>query len=153
MAVKLHRCSQQWVKIKAHPCWKVEKALMDMGVEYERVPGPVSKSKRDAVFEGTGQRLYPNIQFEAAHAQRQASWEQQQCQRSQEELSRAIELLAERRQQQLRAASAAQHLRADHEALCDCAEHPRAWNIPARTAHRQAFGRAPRLPRASQPGL
>jgi hypothetical protein len=64
MAVKLHRCSNQWVKIKAHPCWRVEKALMDMGVEYERVPGPVGRSKRTVVFEGTGQRLYPDIQFE-----------------------------------------------------------------------------------------
>ena len=64
MAVKLHRCSQQWVKIKGHPCWRVEKALMDMGVDYERVPGPVSKSKREVVFAGTGQRYYPNIQFE-----------------------------------------------------------------------------------------
>ncbi|HVH50993.1 MAG TPA: hypothetical protein VM690_02520 [Gaiellaceae bacterium] len=64
MAVKFHRCSNQWVKIKAHPCWRVEKALMDMGVDYERVPGPVSKSKRDVVFAGTGQRLYPDIQFE-----------------------------------------------------------------------------------------
>ena len=64
MAVKLHRCSNQWVKIKAHPCWRVEKALMDMGVEYERVPGPVGRSKRTVIFEGTGQRLYPDIQFE-----------------------------------------------------------------------------------------
>ena len=40
MAVKLYRCSGQWVKIKAHPCWRVEKALLDMGIEYERVPGP-----------------------------------------------------------------------------------------------------------------
>ena len=64
MAVKLHRCSAQFVKIKGHPCWRVEKALMDMGVEYERVPGPLGKAKREAVFAGTGQRLYPNIQFE-----------------------------------------------------------------------------------------
>ncbi len=64
MAVKLHRCSNQWVKLKAHPCWKVEKALMDMGIEYERVPGPLSRSKRSAVFGGTGQRMYPDIQFE-----------------------------------------------------------------------------------------
>jgi len=64
MAVKLHRCSNQWVKIKGHPCWRVEKALMDMGVDYERVLGPLSKSKRDTVFAGTGQRLYPDIQFE-----------------------------------------------------------------------------------------
>ena len=64
MAVKLHRCSHQWVKIKGHPCWKVEKALMDMGIDYERVPGPGDKQKRDAVFAGTGQRLYPDIEFE-----------------------------------------------------------------------------------------
>ncbi len=64
MAVKLHRCSSQWVKIKGHPCWRVEKALMDMGIEYERVPGPLGKAKREAVFDGTGQRLYPDIQFE-----------------------------------------------------------------------------------------
>lgn len=64
MAVKLHRCSNQWVKIKAHPCWKVEKALLDMGIEYERVSGPLGRRKRTAVFEGTGQRMYPDIEFE-----------------------------------------------------------------------------------------
>ena len=64
MAVKLHRCSNQWVKVKAHPCWKVAKALMDMGIEYERVPGPLGRSKRTVVFEGTKQRMYPDIQFE-----------------------------------------------------------------------------------------
>ena len=58
MAVKLHRCSNQWVKMQGHPCWKVEKALQDMGIEYERVPGPLRKSKRDAIAAGTGQRLY-----------------------------------------------------------------------------------------------
>jgi hypothetical protein len=63
MAVKLHRCTSQWVKIKAHPCWKVEKALMDMGIEYERVPGPRSKDERKAVIEGTSQKLYPAIEF------------------------------------------------------------------------------------------
>jgi hypothetical protein len=64
MAVKLHRCSNQWVKIKAHPCWRIEKALMDMGIDYERVPGPRAKKDRTVVFAGTGQRLYPDIQFE-----------------------------------------------------------------------------------------
>lgn len=64
MAVKLHRCSGQWVKISAHPCWRVEKALQDMGVEYERVPGPLARGRRTAVIEGTGQHLYPAIQFE-----------------------------------------------------------------------------------------
>ena len=64
MAVKLHRCGGQWVRIKAHPCWRVEKALMDMGIDYERVPGPGSRSKRTVVIEGTGQEKYPAIQFE-----------------------------------------------------------------------------------------
>ena len=52
------------MKIKAHPCWKVEKALIDMGIEYERVPGPRKKDKRDGIIAGTGQQLYPAIEFE-----------------------------------------------------------------------------------------
>lgn len=42
----------------------VEKALIDAGIEYERVPGPVRKSKREVMVAGTGQRLYPAIQIE-----------------------------------------------------------------------------------------
>ena len=73
MAVKLHRCSKGWLKQEWEPCWKVEKALMDMGIEYERVPGPTKKAKREAVFEGTGQRLYPDIQFEDGSWYREGS--------------------------------------------------------------------------------
>jgi hypothetical protein len=64
MAVKLYRCSVQWSKHRLHPCWVVEKALIDAGIEYERVPGPVRKAKRDGMVAGSGQRLYPAIQFE-----------------------------------------------------------------------------------------
>jgi hypothetical protein len=64
MPVKLHRCSGQWVKIKGHPCWRVEKALMDMGIDYERVPGPQLRGKRTMLSEATGQNRYPAIQFE-----------------------------------------------------------------------------------------
>jgi hypothetical protein len=65
MAIKLHRCSGQWVKIKAHPCWRVEKALIDSGVEYERLPGPGRpKDQRTTLIAGTGQASYPAIQFE-----------------------------------------------------------------------------------------
>jgi len=64
MAVKLHRCGNQWLKIGAHPCWKVEKALIDSGVEYERVPGPLARGKREQLFRQTGQRLYPAIELE-----------------------------------------------------------------------------------------
>lgn len=64
MAVKLYRCNVQWSKHRRHPCWVVEKALIDAGIEYERVPGPVRKSKRDVMAAGCGQRLYPAIQFD-----------------------------------------------------------------------------------------
>ena len=65
MALKLHRCGGQWVKINAHPCWRVEKALIDMGIEYERVPGPgMARSRRTLLKEGTGQDRFPAIQFE-----------------------------------------------------------------------------------------
>ena len=33
MAVKLHRCPNIWVKLPGHPCWKVQKALDDQGVD------------------------------------------------------------------------------------------------------------------------
>ena len=37
MAVKLHRCSNIWVKLPGHPCWKVQKALDEKGIDYELV--------------------------------------------------------------------------------------------------------------------
>jgi hypothetical protein len=64
MAIKLHRCSLEWVKIQGHPCWNVETALKDMGVPYEIVPGPLRRGKRDVLQAGTGQEKYPAIQFE-----------------------------------------------------------------------------------------
>ena len=73
MAVKLLRCSGQWIKIKAHPCWKVEKALQDMGIDYERVNLPTSRRKRDDVTALTGQKKYPAIQFEDGSAYREES--------------------------------------------------------------------------------
>ena len=70
MAIKLHRCKGQWVKIKAHPCWRVEKALIDMGIPYEKAIG-----NRDAVEQGTGQRKFPDIQFEDGSWYREESKE------------------------------------------------------------------------------
>ena len=64
MAITLHRCRNEWVKVGGHPCWKVEKALQDMGIEYTLAPGPVRRSKRDEMVEHTGQRLYPAIELE-----------------------------------------------------------------------------------------
>jgi hypothetical protein len=54
-----------WAKFGTHPCWKVQKALDERGVNYEVVPGPwPSRKKRTAVIAGTGQPLYPAIEFE-----------------------------------------------------------------------------------------
>ena len=61
--VKLHRCPNTFVKIGAHPCWKVQKALDDAGVEYEVVKGPLRRGKRDDLEQLSGQRLYPVIEF------------------------------------------------------------------------------------------
>jgi hypothetical protein len=54
-----------WAKFGTHPCWKVQKALDEQGIDYEVVPGPwPSRKKRTAVIAGTGQPLYPAIEFE-----------------------------------------------------------------------------------------
>src|SRR5262249_32140208 len=65
MAVKLYRCSNLWAKFGPHPCWKVQKALEEEGIEYEVVKGPwPARKKRTELVEGTGQSSYPAIQFE-----------------------------------------------------------------------------------------
>ena len=73
MAVKLHRCSLMFVKIDAHPCWKVQKALDEQGIEYEVVKGPLRPGKRDALEELTRQRKYPAIEFEDGSVYREES--------------------------------------------------------------------------------
>ena len=73
MAIKLHRCSNVWVKIGGHPCWRVQKALDDAGVEYELAKGPVRKGQRDDLERLSGQRLYPVIEFEDGSAYREES--------------------------------------------------------------------------------
>jgi len=75
MAVTLHRCSNVWVKVGGHPCWKIQKALDDMGIEYVIDRGPVRRAKRDAMEEHTGQRLYPAIEFEGGSWYREESKE------------------------------------------------------------------------------
>jgi hypothetical protein len=65
MAVKLHRCPSVFAKLQGHPCWKVQKSLDDQGIAYEIVRGPWPRRKtRTAVIDGTGQALYPAIEFE-----------------------------------------------------------------------------------------
>jgi glutathione S-transferase len=73
MAVKVHRCSLMWIKIGAHPCWKVQKALEEQGVDYEVVKGPLRNRSR--VEELSGQSKYPLIEFEDGRAYRAESAE------------------------------------------------------------------------------
>jgi glutathione S-transferase len=61
--LKLHRCPNTFVKIGAHPCWKVQKALDDQGIEYEVVKGPLRRGKRDELEQLSGQRQYPVIEL------------------------------------------------------------------------------------------
>jgi hypothetical protein len=63
MAIKLHRCPNEWVKLSGHPCWKVQRALDEQKIEYELVKGPLRK----------GQRKYPVIEFEDGRAYREDS--------------------------------------------------------------------------------
>jgi glutathione S-transferase len=75
MAVRLHRCPNVWVKLSGHPCWKVQKALDEAGVEYELVKGPLRPSKRDEVERLSGQRKFPVIEFEDGSVYREESKE------------------------------------------------------------------------------
>ncbi len=70
MAVKLHRCSTIW---KVGPCWRVQKALDEQGIDYEVVKGPVRPGKRADLQRLSGQKLYPVIEFENGSIYREES--------------------------------------------------------------------------------
>jgi glutathione S-transferase len=64
-----------WVKIDGHPCWRVQKALDEEGIEYEVVKGPLRSGKRDDLERLSGQRKYPVIELEDGSAYRDESKE------------------------------------------------------------------------------
>jgi Glutathione S-transferase, N-terminal domain len=63
MAIALHRCKNLWVKFPGQPCWRVQNALDESGVEYEvdKLPWP---GNRDETIGRTGQKAYPWIEFD-----------------------------------------------------------------------------------------
>ena len=73
MPVKLHRCQNMWAKLGGHPCWRVQKALDDQGIEYEIVKGPLRRGKRDDLEQMSGQHMYPVIEFEDGSIYREES--------------------------------------------------------------------------------
>ena len=75
MAVTLHRCSGMWAKFDGHPCWRVQKALDESGVEYELVKEGSSfkGSSRAQTIEKTRQKKFPWIEFEDGSVYREES--------------------------------------------------------------------------------
>ncbi len=73
MAIKLYRCSNMWVKLRGHPCWRVQSALDDQGIEYEVVKGPFLRQSRRELEEISGGRTYPVIEFEDGSVYREES--------------------------------------------------------------------------------
>ena len=64
MAVKLHRCRFTWYRFR-HPCWTVQEALDEQGIEYEIVAEPTfPRGRRREVIERTGQHFLPAIELE-----------------------------------------------------------------------------------------
>ena len=80
MAVKLHRCPLLWAKASRHPCWRVQSALDEMGVEYEIVKEawPLRR-RRTAVIEGTGQSGLPALELEDGSWYREQSAEMERA--------------------------------------------------------------------------
>jgi glutathione S-transferase len=72
MAIKLHRCKIMWVKGR-HPCWHVQKALDESGVEYELVKHPALRWNRKDFTERSGQKVLPAIEFEDGQIVREDS--------------------------------------------------------------------------------
>lgn len=72
MAIKLHTCPNTWIH-GPHPCWQVMKALNDAGIPFEQVKEPTFRGKRDALFEATGQRLLPVLEYSDGHMHREES--------------------------------------------------------------------------------
>lgn len=73
MAIKLHRCSNVWLKFGGHPCWRVQKALDEAGVNYELVRMPWAPWKREETERVTGQKSYPWIEFDDGSIYREQS--------------------------------------------------------------------------------
>jgi glutathione S-transferase len=73
MAIKLHRCSATWLKLSVHPCWVVQKALEEEGVDYEVVKGPLRNGRREELEQLSGQRKYPVIEFADGRVYREES--------------------------------------------------------------------------------
>jgi hypothetical protein len=72
MAVKLHRCKNIWVKTPGHPCWRVQRALDEQGIDYEIVK-EAWRGDRATTVQRTGERKFPWIEFDDGSVYREES--------------------------------------------------------------------------------
>jgi glutathione S-transferase len=62
-----------WVK-GSHPCWQVQKALDEQGIDYEVVRHPAfPRGRRKDYIALTGQKLFPAIELEDGRVVREDS--------------------------------------------------------------------------------
>jgi glutathione S-transferase len=62
-----------FAKMPGHPCWKVQSALDEAGIEYEVVKEPAMRWNRAELEKLTGQRKLPVIEFEDGTVLREES--------------------------------------------------------------------------------
>jgi glutathione S-transferase len=60
-------------KADLHPCWQVQKALDEQGIEYEVVKGPLLPGKRKDLEQLSGQNKYPVVELEDGTVYREES--------------------------------------------------------------------------------
>jgi hypothetical protein len=76
MKLKLHRCDNEWVRCSGHPCWNVQQALDEAGIEYELVVHPsFPRSERKEYIALCGSKLLPAIELEDGTVIREESKE------------------------------------------------------------------------------
>ncbi len=46
-----------------HPCWRVQKALEDSGIEYEIVKHSSIRGRRTELIEGSGEKILPVVEL------------------------------------------------------------------------------------------
>jgi glutathione S-transferase len=62
--IKLHRCSWTFLHTDLDACWKVQRALVEQGIDFEIVKEGYGKGPRPSVVELSGQKWLPVIEFE-----------------------------------------------------------------------------------------
>jgi len=73
--VRLHRCKTDWIK-GPHPCWRVQKALDEAGIDYQIVRHPwLPRSKRTDLQALSGQKMLPVVELEDGRLVREESSE------------------------------------------------------------------------------